>query len=197
MSSARTISMPQRSNSYSTSYTFIEQVQRNETDAWQAFDRLYAPYLRHLVKNRFHVPANDCDDVAHEIMVAIIRNINSFTPKRERASFRKWLVTIAQSKSIDRLRKLGRRVPVVGDQDQLAIIADCAENDDEAIFGIYERASKELVRWFDEQTVEIALRVILEKVPISTVAIEFDMSENAVRTHKSRVKSKLQELSGE
>ncbi len=189
--------MPQGSSSYSTSYTFIEQVQRNEADAWQVFDGLYAPYVNHLIKNRFGVPASDCDDVAQEVKAAIYRNIENFTPQRERASFRKWLVTIARSKSIDRLRKLGRRVPVVGGQDQLAIVADCAENDDEAIFGIYERASKELVRWFEEQTVEVALRVILEKVPIPDVAIEFGVSGNAVRTYKSRVKNKLQELAGE
>lgn len=83
-----------------------------------AFERLYrdtAPLILGYLRGR---RAIDPEDQASEVFVAMVRSIGTF--RGDERQFRSWLLTIAHRRSVDALRRHGRRPEDLQDIGQLS-----------------------------------------------------------------------------
>lgn len=90
--------------------------------AYQSFLKQMLPVLRRFVQRalaRARVPGNDCEDIVQEILLAVHLKRQTWI---DTARVGPWIFTIARHKTIDSLRRRGRRIelPVEDFADSLA-----------------------------------------------------------------------------
>jgi len=77
--------------------------QNGDMEAYRQLLTGIVPLLR--AGARRHHAAHECEDVVQEILLSVHRVRHTYDPSR---SFRRWLLTIARRRSVDRLRIRGR-----------------------------------------------------------------------------------------
>jgi len=96
------------SGSLSTSTTLLGRIiNPDDNDSWQQFLRKYRRVLFALAMKK-GLTDDEAGDAVQETLIAVANNISKFTQGSPR-SFRPWLFKIANSKTVDQLRK---RLPV-------------------------------------------------------------------------------------
>ncbi len=83
----------------------MAHAQDGDRSAYQRLLREITPYLRSLAARRHRDP-NDVEDAVQDILLTVHAIRHTFDPTRP---FGPWLVTIANRRFIDRLRRQGRR----------------------------------------------------------------------------------------
>jgi RNA polymerase sigma factor (sigma-70 family) len=83
----------------------MAHAQDGDRSAYQRLLREIAPYLRSLAARRHRDPS-DIEDAVQDILLTVHAIRHTFDPSRP---FGPWLVTIANRRFIDRLRRQGRR----------------------------------------------------------------------------------------
>ena len=83
----------------------MAHAQDGDRSAYQRLLREITPYLRSLAARRHRDP-NDIEDAVQDVLLTVHAIRNTFDPTRP---FGPWLVTIANRRFIDRLRRQGRR----------------------------------------------------------------------------------------
>src|SRR5262245_29552184 len=64
-----------------------------DTRSWNEFVRLYRPIVYRLARRQGMQHA-DAEELGQEVMLAVARAIDHFTPRPERGKFRNWLLRI-------------------------------------------------------------------------------------------------------
>ena len=73
-------------------------------EAWDEFHRLYCPPILRVARFR-NLNQNDADDIAQEVMLALVNRIADFEYARDRGLFRNWVRTVTENKIRDFYRK--------------------------------------------------------------------------------------------
>jgi RNA polymerase sigma factor (sigma-70 family) len=102
-----------------------------------ALDELYARYSGLVVAYLRGQGAEDAEDLASEVFVGVVRNLDSFTG--DEAAFRSWLLVIAHRRLLDDRRRRGRRPADAVQPDRLHAVRD------EGQFGDVEAAALERI----------------------------------------------------
>jgi RNA polymerase sigma-70 factor (ECF subfamily) len=173
---------------------------RADAEAWQRFVALYTPFIRGWLRRDPKLLA-DADDLVQEVLAAASRDLPGFERRRP-GSFRAWLRTITvnrirahwKSRRADPLAQPGRQ-----SGDLLAQLADPASPlsrqwDQEHDIHVAHRLLEQVAPDFEPSTFRAFEQVTLHERKSADVAVELNLSRNAVLLAKSRVLQRLREL---
>lgn len=184
-----------------TSVSLLERLRdRSDNAAWQRFDALYGPLIRHWLIRR-GVNQQDADDVAQEVMSLAITQLPNFQHNGNVGALRAWLRQVVANRLRTFWRQKNRGATAVG-----ADGADLAEQladpksqlsrvwDEEYHRDLCERLLELASNEFQQQTMDAFRRVAIQGQNASEAANELGISANAVRIAQSRVMRRLREL---
>lgn len=174
---------------------------RGDAAAWDRFVAVYRPALVTLARRRGLSDA-DADDVAQEVCRSVAEAVGRFEPgdaPGARARFSTWLSTIAERKSVDALRRRGRRPRAV----DAAAFGTLAERDtDSRLLRLEVRrrcfhlAAEEVRGSVSEVAWESFWRTAIDGEPAERVATRLGTTAGAVYAAKARVMRRLVERIG-
>jgi RNA polymerase sigma-70 factor, ECF subfamily len=95
----------------------VRRVSQGESAALEALYRRHAPRL-HALLLRMLGQGADAEEVLQESIVEVWKRAGEYAPAR--GAVEAWLITIARSRAIDRLRSRGARLRLVREREQLA-----------------------------------------------------------------------------
>jgi RNA polymerase sigma factor (sigma-70 family) len=139
------------------------------------FLRAVTPHLRAVAARRCRMagaPDNEVEDVVQEVLLAIHLKRETWDPARPLAP---WLAAIARNKTIDALRRRGRRI-VVPIEDVVETLAA-----PEAEETLPAREMEMLLSGLNTTQRDIVQSIALRDAGISETAARLSMSEGAVR----------------
>ncbi len=188
-----------------TSITLLERLcHQPDDESWRRFVELYAPLIRGWLR-RYAVKAEDAEDLAQEVLAVVVRELPNFRHNQNHGAFRNWLRVV----SVNQLRALWRsrrgQALAGGDSkveqmlDQLADPASSLSQlwNQQHDQHIANRLMKMIEPQFEAKTWLAFRRVAIDGQKAAAVAIELDMSINAVLLAKSRILGRLrQEMRG-
>jgi RNA polymerase sigma-70 factor (ECF subfamily) len=162
---------------------------------------IYVPLIQRWLRG---VPGlgDECDDLAQEVLLVVVRRLSSFERRRE-GSFRAWLRQIAVNCVRAHLRERGKR-PLVGTDpvyeflDQLAADSGLARQwDSEHDRHVYQKILGIVRPDFQATTWNAFRRFAIDGLAAHQVARELGMSVHSVLQAKSRVLKRLREEAGD
>jgi RNA polymerase sigma-70 factor (ECF subfamily) len=164
----------------------VKALRRGKESALEWLIDRYAGYVNTIVYNIIgaYLPPPDVEEVASDVFLALWDNADRAQPDRLKA----YLGSIARNRAKNKLRELGRDLPL--DED----ILQMTDGDTpEAAYLKRERtaAVKQAVLSMELPDREIFLRYYYYFQPAKTVAEEMNMNEATVRTRLKRGREKL------
>ena len=197
--------MPEFSNitPYQTRKTLIEACKRDDPAAWQAFYTPSRTYARGVIKSKYgYLASDECDELAHEVMVLVSARIEKFDPKMpsrrnpgERVKFRAWFCNQLQTVVRTYCRSRRRNQEVFEFDPELD--ADVAEFDarfhEEREQAIQIKAMELLAQSRTNKRNIEAFQMFLNNRSVADIASELGMAENSVHQAVSRCRRFLTE----
>jgi len=146
--------------------------------------------------------SQDAADVVQNVFVSIFRSIGRFSPDQQNATFRGWLWTITRNAVREHLRKRAGHHVAMGGSDAYQVLQqlpDLVESETEpadfdAGQSLAHRALRLVRENIDERTWDAFWRTAIQDQPAVDVAVELEMSAQAVRQAKYRVLCRLRRL---
>ena len=163
----------------------LRDLRRGSSEMLEQAVEQYAPYVSAVVRNIIGsvLPEVDVEEAAAEVFVTLWQKAEEVRP----GSLRPWLGGVARNKALQKLRGLGREVPL--EEDLLELPAAGPETEVER----RERdcAVRRAVLAMAEPDREIFLRHYYHCQPVAKIARELDMPENTVKSRLRRGREKL------
>ncbi|MCA9036805.1 MAG: sigma-70 family RNA polymerase sigma factor [Planctomycetaceae bacterium] len=177
---------------------------RNEQDepAWREFVTTYESFLRKLV-SRQGVPEHHVPDVTQQILIAIGRSVENWSPDDRPESFRRWLTTVSRHVVIKFMTRERKQAAGPGGTEwveQLRSVPAVPDPGDDA------RYRHELIVWAAEQVRHEFLEsswsafwlTVIEGLSVGEVAQQLGITPGSIYMSRSRIMSrirkKIQEL---
>ena len=182
--------MTARSEPTPTDAELLHAVARGDESALAALYDRYASILLGLLLRILHSRA-EAEDVLQEVFVQVWRRADSFDESRGRGFT--WLVTLARSRAIDRLRALDSR-----QRAATASAAEASEVVSDASLDAFRSEQREIVRAALAQLTEDQRRTLLlayeEGLTQSEIAARLNQPLGTVKTRTRAGLMKLREL---
>lgn len=169
---------------------------------WLRLQQIYHPLIRRWLARLPGLEA-EADDLAQEVFLVIIREVNRFE-RRRAGSFRTWLrqVTVNQVRTFRRRRQ---RRPTVGGDPVEGFLDELSDPDGELAREwdadhdrhVLQKLLSIVQSDFHRTTWEAFQRSALDGSATSVVAKELGLTVNAVLQAKSRVLKRLREEAGD
>ncbi|MCP3905782.1 MAG: sigma-70 family RNA polymerase sigma factor [Planctomycetes bacterium] len=162
---------------------------------WETFDARYRPVLVGFAR-QLGFAGEDAADLAQEALVRFVRSYRDGKYQRGRGRLSSWIIGIARNCAIEQYRTRAARpahrgmsaVEAVPDDGELESVwrAEC----DRAVLRQAVDSLREDTH-FEERTVRIFERVVLDEVPAADVARQLDVTANDVYLAKHRCLKRL------
>lgn len=188
-----------------TSLSLLRRVRSFDAAAWERLSALYGPVVYGWCR-RAGLQGNDAADAVQEVFRSVFRGIAEFRGadnSQNGSSFRGWLWVITRNQVRLFFRRRDGAARAVGGTDAQMQFAeqpdstpelDEVEPDAEQTRRQVLQRALELVKSdFNETTWQAFARITLQGCSISEVAVELELTENAVRQAKFRVLRRLRE----
>ena len=168
-------------------------------EAWVEFVILYEPVIYRMLK-KFGLQDADALEVMQELLLAVSRSVDRWTPGKEHGSFRGWLRRVTRNLVVNwvRRRKL-QLVTTALDLDSLLIEGESIEGDESQQFdsevhrSLFHRASDQVRIEVQPLTWQAFWEVAVSGREVSEVAARLGLTPGAVRVAKCRVIARLRE----
>ncbi len=179
-----------------TSLSLLQRVNNREPQAWERLVYLYGPLVARWCRH-WSLPPHDLEDVLQDVFLAVAQQLEGFRRDRPNDKFRKWLWTITRNKVCDYFRKQEQAVPQGGSRalQQLQQIEEAA--DDSAIEPegmlneVVKRALRLIESEFSAKVWQMFWRATVDGQAPRQIAVDLDVTANAVRVAKFRVLKRL------
>lgn len=178
-----------------TSLSLLDRVRAMpDGESWERLYGLYCPMLRRWMM-RYQVQDADADDLVHDVLGVVLRELPRFEHNQRPGAFRNWLRRILGYRLQEFWRARRYRPAAPGGSSLLDEIERLADNGS-ALSQLWNREHDELVMAkllesvrprFATQTWEIFERVMVDGLRADVVAAEFDVPLAKVYVAKSRV----------
>lgn len=167
--------------------------QRSDQEAWARFVDLYTPIISLWIRRRNVQPA-DAADLLQQVFVVLYRKLPEFR-YRENGSFRGWLQTVVRNKCHDHHRRIAHVQIDLVDAIDGKLQTDPAEDSLESEYRelLIARALQLMKVDFQPATWQAFWDLMVEGLPVETVADKYGISANAVYLAKARVLRRLRE----
>ena len=188
----------------STSSGLLRSARAGDSAAWHRLISLYGPLVYRWCR-RWPLSREDVADVFQDVFRTVAEQLNTFRYEQLEHNFRGWLWTITRSRAADHLRRQWREPGGVGgsaaQQDlERAAVAEEFESSDAPppLEGIAWKDVEPILRAeFEQRTLAIFLRCVMDGRATAEVAGEFHTSPGAVRQARYRVLNRLRQLLAE
>lgn len=190
--------------SHRTSLTLLQRVRAGDELGWEKFVQMYGPLVYSWCR-RAGLSPEDAGDVSQDVFATLAKKLDFFQNRQPGDSFRRWLKTVTNNRARDLHRRQRDRPQARGGTTaQLQMAAHPAgekdelfdESDDERAEESNHllRRATELVRAdFEPATWQAFWQTVVEGRATADVAADLQLSANAVRVAKSRVRARLRE----
>jgi RNA polymerase sigma-70 factor (ECF subfamily) len=171
-----------------------------EEDAWKLLSDLYRPLILDWLR-RSGVRPEDAEDLAQEILVAVVRGLGDFAHPGRRGAFRSWLRTITVNRTRNFWKAQSGREAATGDSGVLRMLHDL-EDEDSELTRVWDRQHDQYVvrclldvvaLEFEPKTVLAFRRLTLDGASGEDVAQELATSVGAVYVAKARVLKRIRQ----
>ncbi|MEM7453467.1 MAG: sigma-70 family RNA polymerase sigma factor [Planctomycetota bacterium] len=170
--------------------------------AWKRLHSIYAPLVANWLRKQA-VVGDDADDLAQDVLLVVLRKLPSFEHNGRAGAFRRWLRLIVINCSRDFWKAKRIRPRNSGDDSFMLGLDQLADEtsgltqrwNQEHDLLVMQRLLEQLRPQFQESTWLAFERTTLEERPAASVAKELGVSVATVYTAKSRVLSRLRQLS--
>ena len=188
----------------STSSGLLRSARAGDSAAWHRLISLYGPLVYRWCR-RWRLSREDVSDVFQDVFRTVAEQLNTFRYEQLEDNFRGWLWTITRSRAADHLRRQRRQPGGVGgstaQQDlEHAAVAEEFEMSEAPppLEGIAWNDVEPILRAeFEQRTLAMFLRCVMDGRATAEVAAEFHTSPGAVRQARYRVLSRLRQLLAE
>jgi RNA polymerase sigma-70 factor, ECF subfamily len=183
-----------------TRQSLLLRAQAGDPDAWKDLASLYRPLLVGWLSYQ-GVPANELDDLVQEILLAVVKDLRSFSHSGRIGAFRGWLRAIAHNRACDFWKTRSRQQQAAGGSGAVAALCQLEDPGSE-LNGLWDeehdryvlRCLLDLMELeFQPTTVRAFRRVTLEGATSEDAARELGISVGAVYAAKSRVLGRLRQ----
>lgn len=163
----------------------LRRICRGDEDALGAIIRRYAAYVNTVVRNIIgtYMSPEDCEEVSSDCFCTLWEHAGGIDPAR----LKPWLGSVARNAAKNKLRELGRELPL--EEDEIDLISPSPEDE------TWEKEKRTLVRsavldmeWPER---EIFLRHYYYCQNVERVAEEMGMNLSTVKTRLRRGRMKL------
>ncbi|MEQ1825879.1 MAG: sigma-70 family RNA polymerase sigma factor [Pirellula sp.] len=168
-------------------------------EAWVEFVVLYEPVIYRMLK-KFGLQDADALEVMQELLLAVSRSVDRWTPGQEYGSFRVWLRRVTRNLVVNWVRRRKRQLVTTSlDLDSLLIEGVSIEGDESRQFdsevhrSLFHRASDQVRIEVQPQTWQAFWEVAVSGREVSEVAARLGLTAGAVRVAKCRVIARLRE----
>lgn len=165
---------------------------------WEDFLLVYSPLLRFWIRRKSVNPHAE-DDILQECMHSIVTGIPQFERDAAKGTFRGCLKTIVQRRVADHFRNqpnersspqaLLAAIPIPDQKDP-----EDLEAEQQAFQKLKTRAMELIRQSTNQKTWQMFWLTSIEGVPTSVVAHQFQVTPDAVRVARFRVKQRIKEL---
>ena len=172
-----------------TEQMMIKAMRTRDPAGLEAMMDRYIPYVSVVVWNilRFAMQPEDAEEVVSDVFLAAWNQAEALQSGKVKA----WLATVARNKAKNKLRSLGRELPLEDDLLELP----GQENPEEVLTRAEERF---LVNWavndLPEQDREIFLRHYYYAQTTREISEEMALNESTIKTKLRRGRAKLKEI---
>ncbi|MBS0205120.1 MAG: sigma-70 family RNA polymerase sigma factor [Planctomycetes bacterium] len=168
-----------------------------DQQAWAEFVSIYEPLVMRVLRQR-GLQHSDARDVTQQVILAVTQAVQRWQPDGQRASFRRWLFSIARRLAI-RFLERGQPKRGVGGSDMLKVLDRLPEPehrtkalfDDEYRNEVFRWAADQIKTEFRESTWQAFWRTCVLNEPIPHVAELLGMSLGNVYVARSRIIARL------
>lgn len=169
--------------------------QRNEL-AWTEFVCAYEPFLLRLVR-RSGTPDRHVADITQQLLIAIARSVNGWSPDGREASFRRWLGRVARNVVIKFMTHEKKQITGQGGTDFLKLIELTGDDTpDQERSKLYEH---ELILWaaelvrseFRDTSWRAFWATEVEGRTVADVARELGVTPGSIYMSRSRILARI------
>ena len=168
-------------------------------EAWVEFVILYEPVIYRMLK-KFGLQDADALEVMQELLLAVSRSVDRWSPGQEYGSFRGWLRRVTRNLVVNWLRRRKRQLVTTSlDLDALLIERESIEGDESRQFdsevhrSLFHRASDQVRIEVQPQTWQAFWEVAVSGREVNDVAVRLGLTAGAVRVAKCRVIARLRD----
>lgn len=187
-----------------TSLSLLERLQTHPDEiSWQRLVDIYAPLIGRVLA-RSPLQNADHEDLVQEVLKIVVQKLPEFQRRRE-GSFRAWLRVVTVNCLREFWRSSKHQPVATGDSDFLQKLQELEDPQSELAKVWDTEHDRHVVRrlleligpQYEPATLQAFRRVVLEGHKPAQVAVELDISVNAVFLAKSKVLRQLrQEIAG-
>lgn len=181
-----------------TSLTLLDRLQQQpDPAAWERLVQIYAPLIGRWLA-RTPLQHADHEDLIQEVLRIVVQKVPEFQRRRE-GSFRAWLRVVCANCLREHWRSEKYRPLAMGDTDFIKKLQEledaqsalAQEWDAEHDRLVVRRLLQLIEPQFESSTLEAFRRVVLEGQKPARVALDLNLSVNAVLLSKSRILRQL------
>jgi len=168
--------------------------------AWEEFVSIYQPVVYRFGRQR-GLQSADAQDLAQNVMSAVVERIPDWEPDSSRAHFRTWLSRIAANQTVTMFR---RRKPDAARGGTSAMMALHSQPQDDFTDlqmnyrrEVFRFAAKQVRAEFEEATWQAFWLTAVDGISVADAARSLGRSIGSVYTARSRIVRRLQELTSD
>jgi len=186
--------------STTTSSSLLSRV-RNPSDqvAWREFEERYRELIQRYCR-RCGLQHADSEDVGQVVLVGLAKALPAFTYDPKRGRFRDYLHRCTRNAINQWSQRPNARWRSLDNQEAVETIAAGSGNgesdpawDEEWVAHHYRLAMATVRKTFDDRSIRLFDRSVAG-AKVAELAVEFDMSEQAVHKVRQRIRDRMQEL---
>lgn len=168
--------------------------------AWDEFTAIYAPVVFNVATSRGFQVA-DAENLVQEVFMAVANSISDWLQRKDRGSFRAWLLRIARNAAVDMLtRKSSRSLGSDGSAAQQYLGNLPAPSELSSALDLeYER---KVLQWalervrnvFAEHTWQAFVLTSIDEMSVEDAALKLNTRPGKIYVARSRVMARIREL---
>lgn len=181
-----------------TRHSLIQRLQDGgDNAAWEEFASIYRPVIVRIALRK-QMQFDDAEDLAQQVLLLVLKNINKWKSDPARARFRTWLQTVVRNATMNALSRRPKD-QASGGTDSLQQLHQRPDKADSLSFDL--EWQRETLRWvaqqvrgeFESITWTAFWDTAIEQSPAQEVAEKIGKSVGAVYIARSRVMQRIKQ----